>query len=75
VVTAATLEGPSGELPSYLLTAANDRSGFLHNDAFLMAKAPLAASTSYQAEFRGTVAGVAFAKVIRFTTGTQSVDR
>jgi hypothetical protein len=75
VVSAAKIQGPEGELPNYLVTAANDRTGFLRNEAFLMAKAPLAASTSYQAEFRGTIDGAAFTKVIRFTTGTQSIDR
>ncbi len=53
-LTTATLAGPAGEVPAYVLDQASDTNKFLgSNVVFLVAKSPMAASTTYTAHVSG----------------------
>ncbi len=68
VLTSATLTGPSGAVDAYVITAATDHTGFIENEAFLVAKAQLLPATAYTAVFLGSVDGLALNQTVHFTT-------
>lgn len=67
-LTSATLMGPSGAVDAYVITATSDSTGFIKNEAFVVAKAPLLPATAYTAVFHGSVDGTHLTQTVHFTT-------